>query len=75
MDESLNARLHFDDAGNIVADTTQGQILIVRRAQRKNSFDYGTDSAELSDDTGVPAGGRGAHGGGGAADANGRMNG
>ena len=33
MDDSLNARLHFDDAGNIVADTTQGQILIVRRAQ------------------------------------------
>ena len=58
MDESLNARLHFDDAGNIVADTTQGQILIVRRAQRKNSFDHGTDSAELSDDAGVPADGR-----------------
>ena len=58
MDESLNARLHFDDDGNIVADTTQGQILIVRRAQRKNSFDHGTDSAELSDDAGVPADGR-----------------
>ena len=58
MDESLNARLHFDDAGNIVADTTQGQILIVRRAQRKNSFDYGTDSAELSDDAGVSDDGR-----------------
>ena len=58
MDDSLNARLHFDDAGNIVADTTQGQILIVRRAQRKNSFDHGTDSAELSDDAGVSADGR-----------------
>ena len=58
MDDSLNARLHFDDAGNIVADTTAGQILIVRRAQRKNSFDHGTDSAELSDDAGVSADGR-----------------
>ena len=39
MDDSLNARFHFDANGNIVADTRQGQILIVRRDQRKNAFE------------------------------------
>ena len=72
MSESLDARLRFDADGNIVADTTRGIVLIVRRAQRANVYandSHGTDAGKSDRDAGVPAVGRGAAGAGGNADA------